>query len=76
MGYEWVDPTNDSNGDVYFYDLQSGHWWYTGPTLFPNLYDFTLGAWIFYFSNPSNPGHYTTNPRQFAYDSNHMMFTM
>ncbi len=76
MGPEYVFPSNDAYGDVYFYDFESGHWWYTGPTLFPNLYDFTLGAWIYYFSDPSNPGHYTTNPRKFAYDTTHVNFTM
>ncbi len=76
MGFEYVAPSDDANGDVYFYDFESGHWWYTGPTLFPNLYDFTLGAWIYYFTDPSNPGHYTTNPRKFAYDTTHVTFTM
>ena len=76
MGFEYVSPANDAFGDVYFYDFESGHWWYTGPTLFPNLYDFTLGAWIFYFADPSHPGHYTTNPRKFAYDTTHVTFTM
>jgi virginiamycin B lyase len=76
MGFEYVFPANDASGDVYFWDNTSGHWWYTGPTLFPNLYDFTLGAWIYYFTDPSNPGHYTTNPRKFAYDATHVTFTM
>jgi hypothetical protein len=76
MGFEYVIPANDAYGDVYFYDFQSGHWWYTGPSLFQNIYDFTLGAWIYYFPDPSNPGHYTTNPRKFAYDMTHVVFTM
>jgi uncharacterized repeat protein (TIGR01451 family) len=76
MGFEYVLPANDPSGDVYFYDFQSGHWWFTGPTLFPNLYDFTLGAWIEYFTDPLNPGHYTTNPRKFSYDTTHVAFTM
>ncbi len=76
MGFEYVLPANDASGDVYFWDDQSGHWWYTGPTLFPNLYDFTLGAWIYYIPDSSNPGHYTTNPRTFAYDATHVTFTM
>jgi uncharacterized repeat protein (TIGR01451 family) len=76
MGFEYVFPANDASGDVYFWDNTSGHWWYTGPALFPNLYDFTLGAWIYYFTDPSNPGHYTTNPRKFAYDATHVTFTM
>ena len=76
MGFEYLLPANAAAGDIYFYDFESGHWWFTGPSLFPNLYDFTLGAWIFYFSDPSNPGHYTTNPRKFAYDSTHVIFAM
>jgi uncharacterized repeat protein (TIGR01451 family) len=76
LGYEYVLPSGDANGDVYLYDLQSGHWWFTGPTLFPNLYDFTLAEWIYYVPNASEPGHYTTNPRQFASDTTHVVFTM
>jgi uncharacterized repeat protein (TIGR01451 family) len=76
MGLEYIIATNDAGNDAYFYDFTSGHWWYTGPALFPNLYDFTLGAWIYYFIDPSNPGHYTTNPRKFAYDTTHVTFTM
>ncbi len=76
LGYEYVFPANDANGDAYFYDFQSEHWWYTGPSLFPYIYDFTLGAWIYYEPDPSSPGHYTTNPRKFAYTSTHEIFTM
>ncbi len=76
LGYEAVLPSGDTVGDVYLLDYQSGHWWYTGPNLFPYLYDFTLGAWIYYEPDPSNPGHYTTGPRKFAYTTTHMIFTM
>jgi hypothetical protein len=74
MGFEFYVPANDALGDIYFFDFESGHCWYTGLTLFPSLYDFTLGAWIYYFPDPSNPGHYTTNPRKFAYDITHVTF--
>jgi uncharacterized repeat protein (TIGR01451 family) len=76
LGYEYVLPSGDAGGDVYLWDYQSQHWWYTGPNLFPNLYDFTLGEWIFYFSNSANPGHYTSSPREFASDTTHLMFMM
>ena len=31
-----------SADDVYLYDFNSNHWWYTSTTLFPYLYDFNL----------------------------------
>ncbi|HWT07166.1 MAG TPA: hypothetical protein VN224_15480, partial [Xanthomonadales bacterium] len=44
----------------------SGHWWYTGRTYpFPYLYDFTLGAFLYYYPDTNNPQHYTTSPRYF-----------
>ena len=64
LGYEAFIP--GSTADVFLYDFASGHWWYTSNTLFPDLYDFTLNTWIYYFSNTANPGHYTTDPRYFA----------
>jgi hypothetical protein len=63
MGYEAFTPGSDS--DAYLYDFTTGHWWYTSNTLFPYVYDFTLNAWLYYYPNPSEPGHYTSNPRDF-----------
>jgi hypothetical protein len=67
MGYEAFLP--GSGGSIYFYDFASGHWWYTSPSLFPNLYDFALGTWIYYFPN-------TTNPRYFSNLTTGKIFTM
>lgn len=74
MGYEGFIPSTD--GSIYFYDFATGHWWYTNPASFPYLYDFTLNAWIFYFPNPADPGHYTTNPRYFSNLATDQIFTM
>ena len=74
MGYEYVDA--GSGTDVYLWDLSTGHWWYTGATEFPYLYDFTLNAWIYYYLAPNNPGHYTTNPRYFVNLTTNVIFTM
>ncbi len=63
LGYEAFVPGSAS--DAYLYDFTTGHWWYTSNTLFPYLYDFTLNAWLYYYPNPSQPGHYTSNPRDF-----------
>ena len=63
LGYEaFIPSTADS---IYFYDFASGHWWYSSASLFPILYDFTLGTWIYYIPDTTKPGHYTTNPRMF-----------
>lgn len=76
MGFEYFVDAADGKGGAYLYDATSGHWFFTGSSLFPYLYDFTLTAWIYYIPDPLNPGHYTTNPRQFAYTSTHQIFTM
>jgi hypothetical protein len=74
LGYEYVAPGNGP--EVYIWDLSSGHWWYTNTSQFPYLYDFTLNAWIYYFPDTRNAGHYTTNPRYFANMSTNQIFTM
>ena len=74
MGYEAL--VAGSASDIYLYDFASGHWWYTGNTLFPYLYDFTLKTWIYYFPNTANPGRYTTNPRYFSNLTNGQIFAM
>ncbi len=61
MGYEGF--ADAPPGSAYMYDFLSGHWFYTSSSLFPDLYDFTLNAWLYYFPDPKNPGHYTANPR-------------
>jgi hypothetical protein len=74
MGFEGFIPV--SPADLYLFDYKSSHWWYTSSSLFPFLYDFTLNAWIYYFPDPKNPGHYTTNPRTFSNLSTGQTFTM
>ena len=66
MGYEYWFDANDGQGGIFFYDFASGHFFYTSPTFgFPYLYDFTLNTVLYYYPDPHNPGHYTTNPRYF-----------
>jgi hypothetical protein len=74
MGFEAY--ISGSASDVYLYDFISTHWWYSSSSLFPYLYDFTLNAWIYYFPNTQSPGHYTTNPRDFANLTTGAIFTM
>jgi hypothetical protein len=64
-----------SGTDLSMYDFATGHWWYTSSSLFPYLYDFTLDAWLYYFPNSQNPGHYTAHPRYFANLSTIQIFT-
>jgi hypothetical protein len=75
LGYEYVQ-TAGSPGGEYFYDFSSGHWWSSSASLFPYLYDFTLNAWLYYFPNTQNPGHYTTGPRSFANLTTGTIFSM
>ena len=74
LGYEYTAPGNGP--EVYIWDMASGHWWYTNSSQFPYLYDFTLHAWLFYFPDTHNAGHYTTNPRYFANMTTNQVFTM
>jgi hypothetical protein len=74
MGYE--DFVASTGASIYFYDFASLHWWYSSASLFPYLYDFTLGAWIYYYPNTASPGHYTTAPRYFANLTTSKIFTM
>jgi uncharacterized repeat protein (TIGR01451 family) len=75
MGYESVTPTSSASG-VYLWDQSSGHWWYTSSGNFPYLYDFTVKAWLYYYPDPKNAGHYTTNPRYFVNLTTNQIFTM
>ena len=74
LGFEAFIPS--TAGQIYFYDFASGHWWYTSSGLFPYLYDFTLNTFIYYFPDPKNAGHYSTNPRYFSNLTTQMIFTM
>jgi hypothetical protein len=75
LGYEYAQP-GASAGSAYFYDFASSHWWYSSSSLFPCIYDFTLGDWLYYFPNTESPGHYTTNPRYFSNLTTEQIFTM
>jgi hypothetical protein len=66
LGWEAVIDANDGSSGVWLYDYTSEHWWYTNPAVFPDLYDSTLGAWLYYNPDTSDSGHYTTNPRTFT----------
>jgi hypothetical protein len=74
MGYEGI--MDAPPGAAYMYDFLSGHWFFTSSTLFPDLYDFTLGEWLYYFPNTKNPGHYAANPRYFGILGTSAIFTM
>ena len=66
LGYEYVFDAADGNDGVYLYDFASSDFFYTSPSFpFPYLYDFTLGTVLYYYPDPNNAGHYTSNPRTF-----------
>jgi hypothetical protein len=65
MGFEWYFDANNSEHGAYLYDFSSKTFFYTDPQTFPNLYDFTLKSWIYYFPDPNQAGHYTSKPRYF-----------
>jgi len=65
LAFEYLLDANDVNHGIYFYDFASSSFFYTSPTLFPDLYDFSLNAWLYYLPDVNNPGRYTHNPRWF-----------
>src|SRR6266404_6606861 len=65
LAFEYLLDANDANHGIYFYDFASSSFFYTSPTLFPDLYDFSLNAWLYYLPDASNPARYTHNPRWF-----------
>jgi hypothetical protein len=71
MGWEWCDDasTAANPGAIYFWDNASTDWFWTGPSLFPLLTVTSTGPlaghWLWYYPDPNNPGHYTSNPRLF-----------
>jgi plastocyanin len=77
MGYEYWFDANDGQSGIYFYDFMSSHFFYTSPSFpFPYLYDFSLNTVLYYFPDPNNPGHYTTNPRFFYNFATGQIITM
>ena len=68
LGYEYVFDANDGNDGVYFYDFASSDFFYTSPTFpFPYLFDFNLNSVVYYYPDPSNPGHYNTDGTRYFY---------
>ena len=65
LGFEYLIDANDANHGIYFYDFASSSFFYTSPSTFPYLYDFSLNAWLYYLPDAANPGRYSHNPRWF-----------
>ena len=77
MGYEYWFDANDGHNGIYFYDFLSTHFFYTSPSFaFPYLYDFSLNTLLYYYPDPNNPGHYTSNPRYFYNFATGQIITM
>ena len=65
LGYEYLFDANDANHGIFFYDFASSSFFYTSPSAFPYLYDFSLHSWLYYLPDVNNPGRYSHNPRWF-----------
>ena len=55
LGFEYLFDANDANHGIYFYDFASSSFFYTSPSTFPYLYDFSLNAWLYYLRGTHNP---------------------
>ena len=68
LGYEYVFDAADGESGVYLYDFTSSDFFYTSPSFpFPYLFDFGLDSVVYYYPDPSNPGHYNTDGYRFFY---------
>jgi hypothetical protein len=77
LGFEYLFDANDGHSGIFFYDFASNHFFYTSPSFpFPYLYDFSLNTVLYYYPDPNNPGHYTTNPRYFYNFATGQIITM
>jgi hypothetical protein len=65
LGFEYLFDANDANHGIFFYDFASSSFFYTSPSAFPYLYDFSLNAWLYFLPDFNNPGRYSHNPRWF-----------
>ena len=63
LGFEYL--FDGQGGGISFYDFASSSFFYTSPSSFPFLYDFSLNAWLYYLPDGSSPGRYSHNPRWF-----------
>lgn len=59
LGWLYFFDSRDAARGAFFYDFGLRGFLYTSPTLFPYLYDFNAGAFLYYFRG-------TTHPRVFA----------
>lgn len=76
LGKEYAIDAADGKSGIYLFDLASRHYFYTNPNVYPSLYDLHLKDWVTYYSDSSNPGHYTTGPRYFYNQGTKKVFAM
>jgi hypothetical protein len=65
LGYEYYWPIADGMNGVVLYDYASGSFWYTTPAVWPQMYDFSVGSWIYYYPLPNDPTRFYSGPRYF-----------
>jgi len=56
LGYQYAYDAG--GGNVYLYDYTSGHFWFTGPSDFPYIYDFSLSAYLYYYQGNTPHRHF------------------
>lgn len=55
LEHHWLYPYGTSTNDLTFYDSAMGAFWWTSQAVYPNLYRFSDGAWLWYLEGSSNP---------------------
>ena len=58
--HQWMFVSDGSTSDsLFLFDLSSAGWFFTGQSVYPSLFSFNRGSWVFYFED-------TSGPRQFV----------
>ena len=65
LGTEYAYDPMDGEGGIYFYDFTSTHTFYTSPSLYPYLYDYSLGSYLYFFANMNTTAPASSSPRTF-----------
>ncbi len=63
LQHAWLYPFGTNPSSLVFWDNGMQAFWWTSPTVYPYVYRFSDGAWLYYLRNSNNPRwfyNYTT----------------
>lgn len=60
--------TTSADSDAYFYDFTADDYFYTSDTLYPYIYSFNLGTYLYYYESSSPREFFDFADNQYLYD--------